>query len=110
MRAIACALRACACRALAFGVALLAATAPRAAELPIFDAHLHYSHDAWEQVPPEVAIDLLRRAGLRRALVSSGCSRSGRRRRSCGRTPVSSRPDACARCCASIATCGAIWR
>ncbi|MFN0160241.1 MAG: hypothetical protein ACKVQQ_03365 [Burkholderiales bacterium] len=42
-----------------------------AAELPIFDAHMHYSHDAWEMVPPKVAIDLLRRAGVRRALVSS---------------------------------------
>jgi len=51
--------------------ALAVAVAPRAAELPIFDAHVHYSHDAWEQVPPGVAIDLLRRAGVRRALVSS---------------------------------------
>ena len=30
-----------------------------AAELPIFDAHLHYSHDAWESVPPKDAIALL---------------------------------------------------
>jgi hypothetical protein len=51
--------------------ALAVAVAPRAAELPIFDAHVHYSHDAWEQVPPGVAVDLLRRAGVRRALVSS---------------------------------------
>jgi hypothetical protein len=27
-----------------------------AADLPIFDAHLHYSHDAWESVPPAQAI------------------------------------------------------
>ena len=40
-------------------------------ELPIFDAHLHYSHDAWESVPPEDVIALLRKAGVRRALVSS---------------------------------------
>lgn len=46
-------------------------TALAAAELPIFDAHMHYSHDAWEMVPPKVAIDLLRKAGVRRALVSS---------------------------------------
>ena len=52
-------------------VLALAAGAVRAAELPIFDAHLHYSHDAWEVVPPKVAIELLRKAGLRRALVSS---------------------------------------
>jgi len=39
--------------------------------LPIFDAHLHYSHDAWETVPVEQAIDILRKAGLKRALISS---------------------------------------
>ncbi len=39
--------------------------------MPIFDAHLHYSHDAWETVPVPQAIELLRKAGLRRALVSS---------------------------------------
>lgn len=44
---------------------------PAAAELPIFDAHLHYSHDAWDVIPPKDAIALLRKAGLRRALVSS---------------------------------------
>jgi amidohydrolase family protein len=42
-----------------------------AQELPIFDAHVHYSHDAWERVPPKEAIGLLRKAGIRRALVSS---------------------------------------
>lgn len=39
--------------------------------LPIFDAHLHYSHDAWSVVPPERAVALMRQAGLRRAMVSS---------------------------------------
>jgi len=39
--------------------------------LPIFDAHLHYSHDAWDLVPVEDVIALLRKAGVRRALVSS---------------------------------------
>ena len=39
----------------------------RAADLPIFDAHLHYSHDAWEQLPAKEAIALLRKAGVRRA-------------------------------------------
>ena len=39
--------------------------------LPIFDAHLHYSHDAWERLPPREAVALLRQAGLKRALVSS---------------------------------------
>lgn len=42
-----------------------------AAGLPIFDAHLHYSHDAWERVPPKEAVAILRRAGLKRAMVSS---------------------------------------
>ena len=39
--------------------------------LPIFDAHIHYSHDAWESVPPAEAIGLLRKAGVKRAMVSS---------------------------------------
>ena len=39
--------------------------------LPIFDAHLHYSHDAWELVPVPQAIEILRKAGLKRALISS---------------------------------------
>ncbi len=43
----------------------------RSEELPIFDAHLHYSHDAWELVPVEQAIAILRKAGLKRALISS---------------------------------------
>jgi hypothetical protein len=42
-----------------------------AADLPIFDAHLHYSHDAWSVVPPADAAALLRKAGVKRALVSS---------------------------------------
>ncbi|HEX4884192.1 MAG TPA: amidohydrolase family protein [Casimicrobiaceae bacterium] len=54
--------------ALAFALCTTGATA---AELPIFDAHIHYSHDAWENLPPAQAIDVLRKAGLRRALVSS---------------------------------------
>ena len=41
------------------------------ARLPIFDAHVHYSHDAWESTPPKAAIAILRKAGLKRAMVSS---------------------------------------
>jgi hypothetical protein len=54
-------------------LALALATGGRlaAAELPIFDAHLHYSHDAWEVIPPAQAIAILRKAGLKRALISS---------------------------------------
>ena len=47
------------------------AQAADAQQLPIFDAHLHYSHDAWERLPPKEAVALLRQAGLKRAMVSS---------------------------------------
>ncbi len=57
---------------LALAYVLLGAGLARAqGELPIFDAHVHYSHDAWENVPPEVALALVRKAGVRRVLVSS---------------------------------------
>lgn len=49
----------------------LLATPALAAELPIFDAHVHYSHDAVELTPPKQAAQILRQAGLKRALVSS---------------------------------------
>lgn len=39
--------------------------------LPLFDAHVHYSHDAWETVPPPQAVAILRQAGLKGVLVSS---------------------------------------
>ena len=39
--------------------------------LPLFDAHIHYSQDAWAQYSPERAIEIIRAAGIRRALVSS---------------------------------------
>lgn len=51
------------------GAGLAMAQAPE--RLPIFDAHLHYSHDAWGVVPPAEAAAILRKAGLRGALVSS---------------------------------------
>ncbi|GAB4116494.1 MAG: hypothetical protein Fur0014_18440 [Rubrivivax sp.] len=52
---------------------LLAASAAQAGRppLPIFDAHLHYSHDAWERLPPAEAVALLRQAGPKAAMVSS---------------------------------------
>ncbi len=43
----------------------------QADELPIFDAHIHYSHDVWEVIPPKEAVKRLRQAGVIRALVSS---------------------------------------
>ena len=51
--------------------AALPGAAANAAELPIFDAHVHYSHDAWDKLPPPDAVAILRKAGLKRALVSS---------------------------------------
>jgi len=42
-----------------------------AGELQLVDAHIHYSHDAWESIAPEEAVKKLRGAGLRRAFVSS---------------------------------------
>jgi hypothetical protein len=39
--------------------------------LPIFDAHVHYSHDAVEAVPVKQAVQILRQAGLRGVFVSS---------------------------------------
>lgn len=38
---------------------------------PIIDAHIHYSHDAWEIFPPAKAVELLRQAGLKKAFVSA---------------------------------------
>jgi hypothetical protein len=49
----------------------IAACANAQQPLPIFDAHVHYSHDAWDVVPPKDAIAILREAGVRRAVVSS---------------------------------------
>jgi len=46
-------------------------SARAAQDMPLFDAHIHYSHDAWELVPPKQAVRILRDAGLRGALVSS---------------------------------------
>ena len=39
--------------------------------MPLFDAHIHYSHDAWERCRRSEAIEILRKAGLRGAFVSS---------------------------------------
>lgn len=54
-----------------FFIAIIFAQQAHAENLPIFDAHIHYSHDAVDLVPPEEAVKALRAAGLRKALVSS---------------------------------------
>ncbi|HLS85526.1 MAG TPA: amidohydrolase family protein, partial [Burkholderiales bacterium] len=58
-------------RRLAVLAFLLFSSFARGSDLPIFDAHLHYSHDAWDVVPVEEVISILRKAGIKRALVSS---------------------------------------
>jgi predicted TIM-barrel fold metal-dependent hydrolase len=49
---------------------LLYAT-PASAQLPIFDAHIHFSRPDWDSYTPERALSILAQAGVRRALVSS---------------------------------------
>ena len=56
---------------LAAVMACLPAVSAAEQKMPIFDAHVHYSHDAWESTPPKAAIAILRKAGLKRAMVSS---------------------------------------
>lgn len=57
--------------AVPLAVPFTASIARAADALPIFDAHVHYSHDAWELVPPKEAVRILRAAGLRGAFLSS---------------------------------------
>ncbi len=55
--------------------ALLLAPTPRThavgAEIPLFDAHVHWSENAHDEVPLERALDYLDKAGVRMAAVSS---------------------------------------
>lgn len=39
--------------------------------LPLVDTHIHYSHDAWDMLPPKKAVQVLKDAGLKKAFVSS---------------------------------------
>ena len=50
-----------------WGVSLAAAQDQR----PLVDAHIHYSHDTWDVLPPPEAVKVLRDAGLKKAFVSS---------------------------------------
>src|SRR5690242_9564113 len=52
-------------------IALLLTATPAAAQLPIFDAHIHYSRPDWTTYTPERALSILAQAGIRRAIVSS---------------------------------------
>lgn len=53
-----------------FGL-LLCGDIARAEGVRLFDTHIHYSQDAWEQYSAEGAVEVLRQAGLRKAFVSS---------------------------------------
>ncbi len=55
----------------AAAIAPVLSPARAASPLPLFDAHVHYSHDAVIAVPPAQAVAILRQAGLRGVLVSS---------------------------------------
>ena len=50
---------------------LAQAVAAAAQNRPLIDTHIHYSHDAWDRLPPPEALKVLRAAGLSRAFVSS---------------------------------------
>lgn len=54
-----------------FAAVLVAVPFGAQAQRALIDAHIHYSHDAWELLPPAEAVAVLRQAGLRRAFVSS---------------------------------------
>ena len=62
--------------ALALLVLLAMPVVAGAAELPIVDAHIHYSHDAVDVLPPKEAAAILRKAGVKRALVPVGDTRA----------------------------------
>jgi len=57
-----------------FWVLLFLASAPgpaAAGELPIFDAHMHYSQSAWEVLSPEDVVKMMKKLDIIGALVSS---------------------------------------
>jgi len=58
-------------QALGLGALTPCSSALAQERLPIFDAHVHYSHDAAEAVPVKQAVQILRQAGLRGVFVSS---------------------------------------
>ncbi len=39
--------------------------------LPIFDTHVHYKEPAWSAYPPDIVIDMMKKSGVVKALVSS---------------------------------------
>ena len=49
----------------------LLATSPRAQDLPVFDAHIHYSQPDWSSYSPDAILALFDKTGVRWAIVSS---------------------------------------
>lgn len=58
-------------RNLLMALILIVPVAAPATEWPLFDAHIHYSHDVWDALPPADAVARLKAAGITGALVSS---------------------------------------
>jgi hypothetical protein len=59
-------------RGAALALVTLAWSSPAHAEgRPIFDAHLHYSENSWQEYTPEAILEILDRGGVARAFVSS---------------------------------------
>lgn len=58
-------------RLILFNLLLLITPCVFAADLPVYDAHIHYSEDVWDALPEKQAIGLLRENGIAKALVSA---------------------------------------
>ena len=56
---------------IAFLLWIYALNAQGVEQLPLFDTHIHYNSDVWEQYPPVKALQILKDAGVEHALVSS---------------------------------------
>lgn len=50
---------------------IYALSAQGSEQLPLFDVHIHYNRDVWEEYPPVKALQILKDAGVEHALVSS---------------------------------------
>lgn len=59
------------CYTIIITILIISSQNTAANELPLFDAHVHYSSDVWETIPPKRAINKLKRNGIRKVIVSS---------------------------------------
>lgn len=53
------------------GLGLLWSAPAQRTEIPIFDAHIHYSQPDWDSLSPKQVLAILSQAGVQRAIVSS---------------------------------------